>query len=85
MESKTEKDLIEGVDYIKISMPDLSSATVQEIESLESIDDIPKKEIRLFNSIKPYRLEFETQEEFKFRRRLNNKLIKSYLNGKRQS
>ena len=72
----SENNLVEGVDFIYIEIPDLSDLTADQIEGLK---EIPKKKLRLFNSIKPHRLEYETSEEYKFRRKLNKKLIKTHL------
>ena len=37
--------------------------------------------IRLFESIKPERLEFENNNEYKIRRRFNNNQLKKHLSG----
>jgi hypothetical protein len=76
-ETKTFKDDALGLQYQLITVPDLSQVT----QEMKTIDEVPSKEIKLYDSIVPHRLEGETHEEFRVRRKINNGLIKKHLKG----
>jgi len=66
-----------GLRYKELDIPDLSAVT----EDTETLDQLPTKKVKLYDTLAAHRLDTETHEEYRIRRRVNSNAIKKYLKG----
>lgn len=78
----TKKGVMEdGTTFMEVEIPDVQKMK-EEADAGEFSEEVPIKVLRLYNSIKPQRLPYESSEEYKIRRGLEHRASKARKKGR---